>query len=96
VTIPHTFKLAIATPIWAPPSPLRKPTSTLGIKAYLNGVLVSNIVLDTSQTASDTIDYVATDQTGLTATPTRAVIVEASPSIVLTDAASTTATTTTP
>jgi hypothetical protein len=56
----------------------------LGIKTYLNGTLTSNIVIDTSAVATDTIDYVATDQSGLTATSTRTVIVEA-PSIVPTD-----------
>jgi hypothetical protein len=41
--------------------------------------------------ATDTIDYVATDQTGLTSTSTRTVIIEpAAPSIVPTDDASTT------
>jgi hypothetical protein len=34
----------------------------LGIKTFLNGALVSNIVLDTSVEATDTIDYVAADQ----------------------------------
>jgi hypothetical protein len=43
----------------------------LGIKTYLNGILVSNIVLDTSAATTDTIDYVATDQTGLTSASTR-------------------------
>ncbi|HZM02867.1 MAG TPA: hypothetical protein VFC44_07570 [Candidatus Saccharimonadales bacterium] len=33
----------------------------LGYKTFLNGTLVSNIVIDTSQVATDTIDYVATD-----------------------------------
>jgi hypothetical protein len=33
----------------------------LGIKTYLNGALVSNIVLDTTGVATDTIDYGATD-----------------------------------
>ena len=32
----------------------------LGIKTFLNGTLVSNIVIDTSQVVTDTIDYVAT------------------------------------
>jgi hypothetical protein len=32
----------------------------LGIKTFLNGKLVSSIVLDTSSVATDTIDYVAT------------------------------------
>jgi len=41
---------------------------------------VSNIVTDTSEVATDTIDYVATDTWGNTATSTRTVIVEAAPS----------------
>ena len=49
----------------------------LGIKTFLNGALVSDIVLDTSQAVTDTIDYVVTDQNGLTSTSTRTVIVEA-------------------
>ena len=49
----------------------------LGIKTFLNGALVSDIVLDTSQAATDTIDYVVTDQNGLTSTSSRTVIVEA-------------------
>jgi hypothetical protein len=46
------------------------------LKYFLNGMLVSNIVIDTSAIATDTIDYVATNQAGNTATSTRAVIVE--------------------
>jgi len=38
--------------------------------------VVSNIVIDTTQVATDTIDYVATDQNGLTSTSTRTVIIE--------------------
>ena len=49
----------------------------LGIKTFLNGALVSNIVLDTSTTTTATIDYVVTDQNGLTSTSSRTVIVEA-------------------
>jgi hypothetical protein len=49
----------------------------LDLKYFLNGALVSNIVLDTSAIATDTIDYVATDTLGNTATSTRTVIVEA-------------------
>ncbi len=49
----------------------------LGIKTFLNGALVSNIVLDTSLPATNTIDYVATDQNGLTSTSTRTVIIDA-------------------
>jgi hypothetical protein len=33
----------------------------LSIKTFLNGRLVSNIIIDTSSQATDTIDYVATD-----------------------------------
>jgi hypothetical protein len=56
----------------------------LGITTFLNGTLTSNIAIDTSAAATDTIDYVATDSGGLAATSTRIVIVEAassSPSI---------------
>jgi hypothetical protein len=49
----------------------------LGIKTFLNGALVSNIVLDTTQAATDTIDYVVADQNGLTSTTTRTIIVSA-------------------
>jgi hypothetical protein len=38
-------------------------------------------VLDTSKVATDTIDYVATDPTGLPATSTRSVIIEVAPPI---------------
>jgi len=48
----------------------------LGITTFLNGMLVSNIVIDTSEVATDTIDCVATDENGLTATSTRTVIIE--------------------
>ena len=49
----------------------------LDYKTYLNGTLVSNIVIDTSEPATDTINYVASDQNGLTGTGTRPVIIEA-------------------
>ena len=48
-----------------------------GLKYFLNGALVSNIVIDTSTVATDTIDYVATDNANNAATSTRTVIVEA-------------------
>jgi hypothetical protein len=48
----------------------------LGLKYFLNGALVSNIVIDTSAAATDTIDYVATDNAGNTSTSTRTVIIE--------------------
>jgi hypothetical protein len=55
----------------------------LGIKTFLNGALVSDIVLDTSAVATDTIDYVVTDPTGVTATSTRTVIIQAPASVPL-------------
>ena len=58
-------------------SPGQAGDTNLGLKTFLNGTLVSNIVLDTSQVATDTIDYVATDTDGLTATSTRTVLIEA-------------------
>ena len=67
----------------------------LGITTFLNGTLVSTIDIDTSEAATDTVQYVATDTDGLTATSTRTVLIEASPSIVPTDDASTTDTTST-
>jgi hypothetical protein len=69
--------------------------TNLGYQTFLNGTLVSSIAIDTSQVATDTVQYVATDTNGLTATSTRTVIIEASPSIVPTDDASTTAATST-
>jgi hypothetical protein len=75
----------------------------LDLKTYLNGELVSNIVLDTSAVATDTIDYVASDQNGRTATSTRTVIVEPvdtitarPPAASTASSATTEATTTTP
>jgi len=52
----------------------------LGIQTYLNGQLVSQIAIDTTQPATDTIDYVATDGQGLTATSTRTVSIQAASS----------------
>ena len=52
----------------------------LSYRIFLNGTLVSNIVIDTSAVATDTIDYAATDTYGNTATSTRAVIIEAASS----------------
>ena len=49
----------------------------LGVKTFLNGLLVSDIVIDTSTTTTDIIDYVASDTWGNTATATRSVIIEA-------------------
>jgi hypothetical protein len=54
-----------------------KADLNLGLKYFLNGALVSDIVIDTTNVATDTVQYVATDPTGLTATSTRTVIIEA-------------------
>jgi trimeric autotransporter adhesin len=48
----------------------------LGITTYVNGTEMSPVQIDTSVAATDTIDYVVTDQNGLTSTSTRTVIVE--------------------
>ena len=56
----------------------------LSYRTFINGVLSGNMLLDTSQIAKDTIDYVATDTWGNTSTSTRTIIVESassSPSI---------------
>ena len=52
----------------------------LGIQTYVNGVAMSPIQIDTTEAATDTIDYVATDQSGLTSTSTRTVLIEPSAS----------------
>jgi len=54
--------------------------ANLGLETFLNGTLVSNITIDTSEVATDTIDYVATDNDGLTATSTRTVLIQAAAS----------------
>lgn len=48
----------------------------LGIQSFVNGSPMSPVQIDTSAAATDTIDYVVTDQNGLTATSTRTVIIE--------------------
>jgi hypothetical protein len=62
----------------------------LGITTYVNGIETSPMQIDTSAAATDTIDYVVTDQNGLTSTSTRTAIIEAGPSIIPTNNASTT------
>ncbi len=54
----------------------------------VNRTEMSPVQIDSSQVATDTIDYVATDNNGLTSTSTRIVIIEPSPSIVATMAPS--------
>ena len=66
--------------------------ANLGYQTFLNGTLVSTIDIDTTQVATDTIDYVATDQSGLTSTRSRTVIVE--PAVSSAAASTTTATST--
>jgi hypothetical protein len=61
---------------WGPTRAGPQADLNLCIKTFLNGQLVSNIVLATSTEATDTIDYVATDQSGLTSTSTHTVIIE--------------------
>jgi hypothetical protein len=73
-----------------------QPDLNLGIMTYVNGLEMSPVQIDTSTVATDTIDYVATDQNGLTSTSTRTILIEASPSIVPSDDALTSAATTTP
>jgi hypothetical protein len=68
----------------------------LGITTYVNGTATSPVQLDTTQAATDTINYVATDSEGLTSTSTRTVIVQAALSIVPADASSTSVATSTP
>jgi hypothetical protein len=48
----------------------------LGISTYVNGAPMNPIQLDTTQAATDTIQYVATDQSGLTSTSTRTAIIQ--------------------
>jgi hypothetical protein len=43
---------------------------------FVNGTPISPVQIDTTQAATDTIAYVVTDQSGLTATSTRTVIIE--------------------
>jgi hypothetical protein len=64
----------------------------LGIQTFVDGVAMNPVQIDTSQAATDTIDYVVTDQSGLAATSTRTVIVEApvAPPAVVDSTASTT------
>ena len=38
---------------------------------------MNQVLIDTTQVTTDTIDYVATDQSGLTSTSTRTVVIEA-------------------
>jgi hypothetical protein len=54
----------------------------LSYRTFINGVLSGNILIDTSQMATDTIDYVATDTWGNSSTSTRTVIIEAATSSV--------------
>jgi hypothetical protein len=48
----------------------------LGIATFVNGAPMNPVQIDTIAAATDTIDYVVSDQNGLSATSTRTVIVE--------------------
>lgn len=50
----------------------------LSYRTFLDRALSGDIVIDTSQVATDTIDYVATDTWGNTSTSTRTVIIQSS------------------
>jgi hypothetical protein len=63
----------------------------LSITTYVDGIEMSPVKIDTTQAATDTVDYVATDQSGLTSTSTRTVIIETASPVAPTDNASTTA-----
>jgi hypothetical protein len=48
----------------------------LGITTYVNGAPMTPVQIDTSTAATDTIDYVVTDNAGLTCTSSRTVIIQ--------------------
>ena len=50
--------------------------TNLGITTYVNGTEMSPVQIDTSEVATDTVQYVATDTAGLTSTSTRTVLIE--------------------
>lgn len=54
-----------------------QPDLNLGIHTFLNGSLMNPLAIDTTAPATDTIDYVVTDQNGFTSTSTRTVIIQA-------------------
>jgi hypothetical protein len=52
----------------------------LSYRTFINGVLSGNILIGTSQLATDTLDYVATDTWGNTSTSTRIIIIDSAAS----------------
>jgi hypothetical protein len=66
-----------------------KSDLNLGIRTFVNGVAMDPVQIDTTEVATDTIQYVVTDQSGLTSTSTRTVIVEPASSIAPPQATST-------
>src|ERR1035437_3141464 len=56
----------------------------LSYRTFINGILSGNILIDTSKVATDTVDYVATDTWGNTATSTRTIIIDANPNVATT------------
>jgi hypothetical protein len=55
----------------------RLPSGLFPTRPRIVGTEMSPVQIDTSTAATDTIDYVATDQNGLTSTTTRTVIIQA-------------------
>jgi spore maturation protein SpmA len=53
----------------------RQRPPILDIQSFVNGIEMSPVQIDTSTAATDTIDHVVTNQSGLTTTSTRTVIV---------------------
>jgi hypothetical protein len=49
---------------------------SLEILDFLKGIVVPSVPIDTSEPATDTIDYVATDTWGNNSTSTRTVVIE--------------------
>jgi hypothetical protein len=47
----------------------------LGIHTFVDGIATDPVVIETTSSGTHSIDYVVTDQNGLTATTTRTVIV---------------------
>lgn len=67
----------------------------LGINTFVNGTLASNIAVDTTKAGTSTVEYVVTDQSGLTSTSTRTVVIQPIPSPAPATTTTSVATTTT-
>jgi hypothetical protein len=51
--------------------------TNLGLMTFLNDTPMNPSIIDTSEPATDTVQYVASDSAGLTATSTRTVLIQA-------------------